>query len=104
METHALVYDVALIAFAVSCLALARLLRASGVVPQLLWRGMAVTGVVYLVGSSAAVLAPSLSAAIDPFYAIAIVVEPAFALWLVLRGRRLEPSRVRPPASAAATA
>ena len=92
METHALVYDVGLLAFAVSCLAVARLLRDAGVVPHLLWRGMAATGVVYLVGSFAAVFAPSLSAAIDPFYVIAIVVEPAFALWLVVRGRRLTPA------------
>ncbi len=94
METHALVYDVALIAFAVSCLAVAGLLRDAEVVPHLLWRGMAATGVVYLVGSTAAIVAPSFSAAIDPLYGIAIVVEPAFALWLVLRGHRLEPESV----------
>ena len=41
METHALVYDVGLIAFAVSCIAVARLLRSSRVAPSLLWRGMA---------------------------------------------------------------
>lgn len=97
METHALTYDVALLAFAVSCLALARLLWASGVVPTLLWVGMAATGVVYLVGSLAAVVAPSLSVAIDPFYLVAIVVEPAFALWLVLRGRRLAPPTAAAP-------
>lgn len=93
MQTHGLVYDVGLIAFAVSCIAVARLLRASEVAPRLLSRGMAVTGVVYLVGSLAAVLAPSLSTAIDPFYGIAIVVEPAFALWLVRRGHRLAPAQ-----------
>ncbi|MBY5163644.1 DUF4386 domain-containing protein [Salsipaludibacter albus] len=98
METHALVYDVGLIAFAVSCLAVARLLSTTGVVPRLLWLGMAATGVVYLVGSLAAVFAPTLSAAIDPFYLVAIVVEPAFALWLVLRGRRLEPTTAPAPA------
>jgi hypothetical protein len=91
MEAQALVYDIGLIAFAISCIAVARLLRASGVVPRLLWLGMAATGIVYLVGSLAAVVAPSLSAAIDPFYFVAIVVEPAFALWLVFRGRRLAP-------------
>lgn len=100
METHALVYDVALIAFAVSCVAVARLLRGAGIVPHLLWRGMAVTGVVYLVGSLAAVLAPSLSAAIDPLYGIAIVVEPAFALWLVLRGHLLEREHLETPGDA----
>lgn len=102
METHALVYDIALVAFAVSCLALAGLLRTSGVVPTFLWVGMAATGVVYLVGSLAAVFAPSLSAAIDPLYLVAIVVEPAFALWLVLRGRRLAPPTARTPSHAVA--
>lgn len=89
METHALVYDIGLIAFALSCIAVAYLLRRSGVVPVLLARGMAATGVVYLLGSLAAVFAPGWSAAIDPFYFVAIVVEPAFALWLVIRGARL---------------
>lgn len=95
MESHALLYDVGLIAFAVSCLAVARLLHASGVAPRLLPAGMAATGLVYLVGSSAALFAPSLSTAIDPLYGVAIVVEPAFALWLVRRGRRLAPGDVR---------
>lgn len=89
MEAHALVYDIGLIAFAVSCLAVARLLSQSGIAPKLLWRGMAATGVVYLVGSLAAVFAPGLSSAIDPFYGFAIVVEPAFAIWLMARGVRL---------------
>lgn len=89
MEAHALVYDIALIAFAVSCLAVARLLRCSGSAPRIIAQGLAVTGVVYLVGSLAAVFVPALSTAIDPFYGIAIVVEPAFALWLVRRGDRL---------------
>jgi hypothetical protein len=99
MEAHALAYDIGLIAFAVSCLAVARLLSRSGVAPKLLWRGLAATGVVYLVGSLAAVFAPGLSSAIDPFYGIAIVVEPAFAIWLMVRGRRLAPAT---PVTAAA--
>ena len=59
------------------------------IAPTLLGRGMAATGVVYLVGSLAAVFAPGLSSAIDPFYGVAIVVEPAFAIWLMARGTRL---------------
>lgn len=102
MERQALVYDIGLIAFAVSCVAVARLLHESGVVPRLLWAGMAATGVVYLVGSLAAVFAPSLSAAIDPLYFVAIVVEPAFALWLVFRGRRLAPAMTPAPVHAMA--
>lgn len=103
MEAHALVYDVALIAFAISCLAVARLLLGSGTAPAWLAHGMTATGVVYLVGSLAAVLAPGLSVAIDPFYLVAIIVEPAFAVWLVVRGSRLaEPGPSRTPALAGA--
>lgn len=86
MEAQALVYDIALIAFALSCLAIARLLHRTGEAPRWLPIGMYATGVVYLVGSFAAVFAPGLSGAIDPFYGIAIIVEPAFAIWLIVRG------------------
>ncbi|MGD9571426.1 MAG: DUF4386 domain-containing protein [Thermoleophilia bacterium] len=99
IETHALVYDIALISFGLSCLVLGRILRTSGVAPRLLALGMTATGCVYLVGSAVAVVAPGLSALIDPFYLVAIVVEPAFALWLILRGGRVAS---HPPADSAA--
>lgn len=86
LETHALVYDVALIAFGLSCLVLGGLLRASRAVPRILALGITATGVVYLVGSFAAVLAPSLSSLVDPLYVVAIVAEPAFAIWLIVKG------------------
>lgn len=74
------------IAFGLSCLVLAWLLATGNLVPQLLAYGMAATGVVYLVGSFAALFAPSASAVIEPFYAICLVVELAFAIRLVTRG------------------
>ncbi|MEE8601209.1 DUF4386 domain-containing protein [Euzebya tangerina] len=86
MEAHALGYDAGLIAFGFSCLFLARLLWTYRLVPRWLAVGMAATGVVYLVGSAAALWAPSLSAAIDPLYLIAMVVEPAFAVRLIRHG------------------
>ena len=86
VERHALGYDVGLIAFGLSCLVLGRLLRTSGSAPRWIAVGMSVTGVVYLVGSAAALLAPGLSAVIDPFYLIAFVVELAFAVRLVRHG------------------
>ncbi len=88
VEAHALGYDVGLIAFALSCLVLSRLLLTSQAVPRWLAVGMGATGVVYLVGSGAALLAPGLSAAVDPLYLIAIVVEPAFAVRLLTKGLR----------------
>ena len=86
VERHALGYDAGLIAFGLSCLALALLLLAGNLLPRLLAYGMAVTGVVYLVGSFAALFAPSASSVIEPFYAICLVVELAFAIRLVTRG------------------
>jgi len=86
VERHAVGYDAGLIAFGLSCLVVAWLLAAGHLVPRLLAYGMALTGVIYLVGSFAALFAPSASAVIEPFYAICLVVELAFAIRLVTRG------------------
>lgn len=100
LETHALVYDVALIAFGLSCIVLGRLLLTSRAVPRILALGMSATGAVYLVGSFAAVAAPGLQSLIDPLYLVAIVVEPAFAIWLIARGPRIAPrAAVETPAA-----
>ncbi len=86
VERHALGYDAGLIAFGLSCLVVAWLLAAGDLVPRLLAFGMALTGVIYLVGSFAALFVPSASTVIEPFYAICLVVEVAFAIRLVARG------------------
>ena len=86
VERHALGYDAGLIAFGLSCLVVAWLLLAGNLVPRLLAWGMAATGAIYLVGSFAALFAPGASAVIEPFYAICLVVELAFAIRLVTRG------------------
>lgn len=89
VERHALGYDLGLIAFGLSCLVLGRLLAMSGIVSKRLAVGMSATGVVYLAGSFAAVFAPDLAAAIEPFYLVPFVVELSFALRLV---RGLDPA------------
>lgn len=86
VERHALGYDAGLIAFGLSCLVLAWLLVAGNLVPRLLAYGMGVTGVIYLVGSFAALFASGASSIIEPLYAICLVVELAFAIRLVTRG------------------
>lgn len=86
VERHALGYDAGLIAFGLSCLVLGRILVTSRLVSRPLAIGMSATGVVYLVGSFAALFAPGMSTAIDPFYVIPLVVELAFAIRLVSRG------------------
>ena len=86
VERHALGYDAGLVAFGSSCLVVAWLLVAGDLVPRLLAYGLAATGVVYLVGSSAALFTPGASAVIEPFYAICLVAELAFAVRLVTCG------------------
>ena len=85
MQTHALVYDVGLIAFGLACLTLGSVLRQGGA-PRVFAVGLGLTGVVYLLGSFATLFAASWSALIEPLYMIAIIVEPAFAIWLIRRG------------------
>ena len=96
IERHALVYDAGLIAFGLCCLVLGHLLWTRRLVPRALALGMSATGAVYLAGSFAALVAPGMSAAIDPLYLIAIVVEPAFAIRLITRG--LGPATTAAPA------
>jgi len=93
MHKHALGYDVGLIAFGLSCLVLGHLLRRDGLVPRLLSLGMSATGAIYLVGSACALFAPTLSATVDPLYGVAIIVEPAFAIWLIVKGLPASTSR-----------
>jgi hypothetical protein len=89
METFAVTYDVALIFFGLACLALGRLLALSRAVPTIIAVAITVTGLVYLVGSFDVVLGWGLSSLIDPLYGIAVVAEPAFAIWLIVKGRAL---------------
>ncbi|MBO6934389.1 MAG: DUF4386 domain-containing protein [Deltaproteobacteria bacterium] len=87
VETHALVYDLGLIPFGLACLMLGPLLHRAGGPRPIAW-ALSATGLVYLVGSFAALFAPSLSVAIDPFYGLAIVAEPSMAVWLIVRASR----------------
>jgi hypothetical protein len=97
VERHAVGYDVGLIAFGLSCLVLGNLLRTARLVSLPLAVGMSATGLVYLAGSFVAVVAPSLTAAVEPFYVIPLVVELAFAVRLVVRGLdAAAPTPIRP--------
>jgi hypothetical protein len=64
--------------------------------------GMYATGVICLVGSFAALLAPSMCTVIDPFYVIPLVVELTFAIGLLTRGLQTDtadPSQIVPVAA-----
>ena len=86
MELHSLVYDLGLVFFGIACLVLGHLLTVSRLVPRLLARGLTATGVVYLVGTTAIVLAPDVATTLDPMYGIAVVAELAIAGWLAVKG------------------
>lgn len=88
MALHAVVYDLGLIFFGLSCLVLGRLLAASHLVPLPLAVGLGAAGGVYITGSCVALCAPSWSATVDPLYGVAFLAELAFALWLVVTGLR----------------
>ncbi|MCA9581915.1 MAG: DUF4386 domain-containing protein [Myxococcales bacterium] len=90
LESHARMYDVALIPFGIACLILGRLFWLA-TAPRALAIGLSMTGVVYLAGSFVKLL--TFSTALDPFYAISIVVEPAVAIWLMVHKGRMETAR-----------
>jgi hypothetical protein len=88
------VYDLGLVFFGLACLVLGHLLRASRRVPTLLAVGLSLSGVVYLVGSFAVVLAPEVAATLDPMYGLTVVAELGIAVWLTVKGVRA-PSFIR---------
>lgn len=57
--------------------------------PTILAVAMTATGIVYLIGSFDVILGLGMSSLIDPLYDIAIVAEPAFAIWPMVKGRAL---------------
>ncbi len=80
-------YDIGLIFFGVNALLMAALLWQSGRTPRLLALAIGAAGAVYLVGSYTRLLAPELHPAILPAYAIPLLAETAFCLWLLIRAR-----------------
>lgn len=88
LEMHAHGYDLGLFFFGVNCLLTGWLIWRSGLVPRAIGAGLAASGVVYLAGSGARFFAPGLSAAVAPAYAVPLLAETAFCLWLLIAGVR----------------
>lgn len=81
-------YDLGLIFFGVNSLITALLVIRYTGLPALLGYGLGVAGLVYLTGSYLRILAPAAYDAFAPAYAVTILAELAFALWLLIRGAR----------------
>lgn len=87
MEVHAQGYDFGLIFFGANTLLTVWLACRSGLFPAWLAALLGGAGIVYLVGSFTALLAPGINALIQPAYGLPVIAETAFALML-LRGAR----------------
>jgi hypothetical protein len=91
LELHKYGYTLGLTFFALSTLAIAYLALRSRVVPRALAALLGLAGLGYLGDSFAFFLVPGYDGSISPvLLAPALVGELWFALWLLLRGRRLE--------------
>jgi hypothetical protein len=86
LETQSHGYDLGLLFFGASCLILGYLLIRASYFPRFLGPLVAAAGVVYLAGSALRFLAPHLSEAFAPAYALPLLAEFGFCLWLLARG------------------
>jgi Domain of unknown function (DUF4386) len=91
LDTHKYGYTLGLTFFGVSTLTIGYLAWRSRLVPKALGILLALAGLGYIVDSGAFFLVPGYDGSISPILlAPAIVGELWFALWLLLRGRRLQ--------------
>ena len=88
LDAHSLGYSIALIPFGMGTLLVGYLLYKSRYVPRAIAILMSLAAVVYLVGSSISILAPSLEGDFEMAYVIPLVAESALALWLTFKGIR----------------
>jgi len=87
VSLHAEAYDLGLIFFGVNTVLLALVMARATFVPNWLSALMGAAGVVYLIGSTLRILRPDLIGAFEPAYAIALVAELSFTIWLLTRNR-----------------
>ena len=87
LDLHRHAYDLALLFFAVSNLILGYLVVKSQFMPTVLGYALQLAGGVYFAGSLCRFLLPDYLAALQPAYAIPLVAELSFCLWLLIRAR-----------------
>ncbi|WP_274963652.1 MULTISPECIES: DUF4386 domain-containing protein [Thioclava] len=88
LDLHGHGYDLGLVFFGVNSLMMGVLVWRSGLFARAFGVGLALAGLVYLIGSWIRFLAPDLSAAFAPAYGVTILAETAFCLRLLLPPRR----------------
>ena len=84
LTLHSYGYDLGLVFFGINCLLTAQLIVKSGVIPRLIGIGIALSGLVYLAGSAARFAAPDLLPFVLPAYALPLLAETTFCLWLLV--------------------
>ncbi len=86
LQAHAEGYDLGLVFFGVNTVLTGILLLRLRWAPRALVPLMVAGGAVYLAGSALRLLAPDLSEAFAPAYALPLLAETAFCLWLLWLG------------------
>ncbi|SEP02452.1 protein of unknown function [Salinihabitans flavidus] len=87
LDLHAHGYDLGLVFFGMNSLIMGLLVWRSGVFAKVFGAGLAIAGLVYLIGSGLRLFAPEWSPVFAPAYALTILAETAFCLRLLLQRR-----------------
>jgi len=87
LESHDLVFNIALIFFGCACLVEGYLLYKSGYFPKFIGILMQIAGLCYLIACFAALFAPALSNLISPLILLPpLIGELSYCLWLLIKG------------------
>jgi hypothetical protein len=81
-------YDLGLVFFGVNSLMMGALVWRSAIFAKAFGAGLALAGLVYLIGSGLRFFAPNVSAAFAPAYGVTILAEAAFCLRLLCQSPR----------------
>ncbi|MDL1894647.1 DUF4386 domain-containing protein [Anaerolineae bacterium CFX7] len=96
VRLHSYGFGVGLVFFGLTCLVIGYLIFKSGYLPRILGILMMIAGLCYLTNSLALLLAPTVAAVIVPAILLpALVAELSLALWLVIKGIRVEAWKMR---------
>ena len=85
LDLHAHGYDLGLVFFGVNSLIMGLLVWRSGLFGKAFGAGIAIAGLVYLIGSGLRFFVPEWSAVFAPAYGLTILAETAFCLRLLLQ-------------------